>query len=103
MFNQFESYQFESYSSQGLSCSGIKSFWTVLNNKSIFDIIKYLIGSNKATSITSFDFLILYTNIPHGKLIRVLKDHRDSWFKGRNEELIIANRYGAQWSNREAL
>ena len=45
--------------------------------------------------------LTLYTNIPHGKLMRILNEYLDFCFKVRDGEFIVVDRYGAQWSNKQ--
>ena len=52
--------------------SGTNKFWVVQNS---FPILNYLNKINlrkKATRISTFDFAILYTTIPHDILIDVL-------------------------------
>ena len=91
MFNQIES-----YNKQSSFSSGVKPFWAILNNQLVIGTIKNLNGSK--TSNTCFDFSTLHINIPHGKLIRVLKEH--IYFCG-DGKFILDDRYGAQWSNRQ--
>ena len=43
------------------------------------------------------DILTLYTNIPHGKIIRILNEHIDFCFKNDAGEFIVVDKYGAQW------
>lgn len=59
--------------------------------------IKNLNGWNKAASITRYDFSTLYTNIPHGKLTRILTYLINFYFESGDGELIVVDRYGAQW------
>ena len=49
--------------------SGIKHFWVVDNNS---DVVAALDKISKAISISTFDFLTLYTKIPYDKLFDVL-------------------------------
>ena len=63
--------------------------------------IKNINGRNKATSITYYDVSTLCTNILHRKYIRILNDHVDLCFRGDGGEVIVVDRYGAQWSNRQ--
>ena len=87
--------QIESYNKQVLYFSGVKSFWAIT------DTIKNLNGRNNATSIICYGFSTFYTNIPYGKVIGILKEHIDFCFKGGDGEFIVADRCGAQWSNRQ--
>ena len=51
--------------------------------------------------MTYYGFSTFYTNIPHGKLIRILNKHIDFRFKVGDREFIVVDRYGAQLSNRQ--
>ena len=96
MFNKLPFNQIESYNKQSSFSLGVKQFCTILNNQPVIGTIKNLNGSK--TSNTCFDFSTLHINIPHGKLIRVLKEH--IYFCG-DGKFILDDRYGAQWSNRQ--
>ena len=53
-------------------CVHMLSFWKILNNHSVIDIIKNLNGHKKATSVTFYDFESLYTDILYRNLIRII-------------------------------
>ena len=74
--------QIESYYKQSFFFSGVTSFSEILKNQSVIDSVKNLNGLNKAESVTCYDVLTLYTNIPHGKPIGILNEHIDFCFKG---------------------
>ena len=79
MFNKLMFNQIESYNKQSSFSSGIKPFRTILNKQPVIGTVKNL--NDSKTSNTCFDFSTLYINIPHGKLIRVLKERTDFCFK----------------------
>lgn len=45
----------------------------------------------------TFDFSILYTKIPHHKLLFVLDDFVDLCFQGGTNKYIAITSYGAKW------
>ena len=51
----------------------------------------------KATSVSTFDFSILYTKLPHNKLLMVLNSLIDFCFDGGENKYITVNNYGARW------
>ena len=96
LFNQIHSYNDESR-----YYSGVNSFWTILNNKPVINSINNLNKRSKASSISCFDFSTLYTNIPHDKLIKVMRELIEFCFKGGNKRIIKVDRYGASWVTEE--
>lgn len=72
--------QIKRYNKQRFFFPDVKSFLTVLSNEPVIYAIKNLIGCNKATSITFFNFETLYTNIPHDKRKRVFNKDVDIYF-----------------------
>ena len=89
--------QVESYNEQCCFFSGVKTFWPILNNVPVLNSIKNLNQRCKASSITCFDFLTLYTKIPHEQLLKVLNDMIDFCFKGGNHQFISVTKFGAKW------
>ena len=59
--------QIEPYNKQGTFVSGIKFFWTILNNESVINSTNNLNNRGKATFTTCFDFLTLCNIITHDK------------------------------------
>ena len=80
--------------------TGINTFWVVQNNKPVIDVMNVMNGLNKqrkATSVSTFDFSMLYTKLPHNKLLMVLNNLIDFCFDGGESKYIIVNNYGARW------
>ena len=50
----------------------VNSFWTVLNKNTVMTRIKKSKKQSKGGSIMTFDFSVLYTKVPHRKLLKVL-------------------------------
>ena len=70
----------QSYNMQNSFFLGVKCLLTRLNSQPAIEAVENLNGHNKAMSIMFLDFWILYINIPHGKIIKVLKEHIDICF-----------------------
>ena len=51
----------------------------------------------KATSVSNFDFSILYTKLPHNKLLMAVNSLIDFCFNGGECNYITVNNYGARW------
>ena len=82
-------HQIEAYNNKRHFFSGVKTFWTVQNNKQVIDSIAKLSKRNKALSVSTFDFSTLYTKIPHSKLLHVLNDLIDFCFKGGGKSFLF--------------
>ena len=65
----------ESYHIKG-KLAWIKTFWTIQKSYPVISNINKLNKSKAAKSVSSFDFLVLYTKIPHDKLLCVLNEIR---------------------------
>ena len=63
-----------------------KFIWTILNNQPVINALSKF--SVNATSTSCFDFSSLYTNIPHGKPMKVLNELIDFSFKREMENRI---------------
>ena len=50
---------------------------------------------NKAPSITTYDFLTLYTIIPQNRLQNVLRELTNFCFKGVGKQYIAVTKFGA--------
>ena len=72
------------------------SFWVVQSNKPVLKAINKLNKRNKAKSITTFDFSMLYTKLPHNKLLKVLHKLIDFCFDGGTKNFILINKFGAR-------
>ena len=57
--------------------------------------IKNIKNHHKAISMSCFNFPTLYTTMSHGKLIKVLYEIIDIFFKEGNEQLKTVGKYGA--------
>ena len=79
------------------------SLHCILNNQAVINTVTNLNGGNKAISITCCDFSFLYTNIFHGKLMRIPNETIDFCFKSRDGEFIVLDRYRAQWRSRQKI
>ena len=73
----------------------------MLHNQLVIDTNKRVNDCNKTIEFTSLYFLSLYTNIPHGKLIRILNEHIVIHSEVHDGKLVMLHRYGAQWSYRQ--
>ena len=51
-----------------------------------------------AKSMHTFDFLTLYTEVPHDKLLYVLNEITDFAFKGKTRDYVTVYNSGAFWS-----
>ena len=90
-------HQIEAYNNKCHFFSGVKTFWTVQNNKPVIDSINKLNKRNKACRVSTFDFSTLYTKIPHNKLLHVLNNLIDFCFNGGGKSFIAVDRYSAKW------
>ena len=54
--------------------SGVKSFWPVQNNQPTTGAMKKHKSRTKASSIATYDFSILFTNISRSKLKNVMRE-----------------------------
>ena len=79
-------------------CSGVNSFWVINNNQPVLESLEKISKTNKAKTISSFDFSTLYTNIPHDKLFDELCKVIDFIFKGGDRKFISVTKHGgANW------
>ena len=91
--------QIENYNKKCHFFSGVKTFWTIQNNTPVINSINSLNKRNKASSVSTFDFSTLYTNIPHDKLLSVLNELVEFCFKGSGRDFITVDNYCARWTN----
>lgn len=73
------------------------TFWVVRNNSQVIDAINELTKCRKENSITTFGFTILYTKLPHSKLLMVLNNLIDFCFDAGETKYIIVSTYRARW------
>ena len=57
-------------------------FWVIQNTDPVLATLKKINGKNSAKSISCFDFITLYTNIPHNKLLDKFNDLVEFAFEG---------------------
>ena len=69
------------------------TFWVVRNNSQVTDAINELTKCRKENSITTFGFTILYTKLPHSKLLMVLNNLIDFCFDGGESNFINVHAY----------
>ena len=60
-------------------------YWIIDNSKDVQDKIKFINSNSKATTISSYDFIQLYTNIPCNLLIDQMKFVSDEVFKIKSD------------------
>ena len=88
----------ERYQTRGKIWSGIKTFWTIHDNYPVISSINKLKKRKAAKSVSTFDFSILCTKIPHGKLLHVLNEITDFAFKGGTRDHVAVYNSGVFWS-----
>ena len=71
--------------------SGIKTFWTIQNSYWVISSINKLNNCKAAKSMTIFNFSMLYTKIPHDKLLYILNEITDFAFKGGTRDYVDFN------------
>ena len=86
----------ESYNDKCRFFSGVNTFLVVQNNKPITDAINKWNERNKANSMSTFDFSMLYIKLPHNKLLMVLHHRIDFCFDGGENKFIQINKFGAR-------
>ena len=89
--------QIESFHKKGAYFTGVNSFWCILNNYPIRNVLRKINSRGRAKSITTFDFSTLYTKIPHDKLLFVLNTLIDFCFNGGLGNYLAVNKGGARW------
>ena len=72
--------------------SGAKTFWVIQNNCLPLEYIKKINKRKNAKQISTIDFSIPYTKIPHDKLLDILYKVVDFMFKGGTRDYIIINK-----------
>ena len=64
--------QIQEYNENCRFFTGVNTLWVVQNNKPVIDAMNELNKRRKVTSVSTFDFSNLYTELPHNKLLMVL-------------------------------
>ena len=77
--------------------SFVKSFWVIDNNDKVLESMNKLNKRGSVKTINTFDFLTLYTKIPHDKLLLVLDELIHFCFKGDTHELLSVTKYNERW------
>ena len=67
----------------------------------MINCINNLNNCGKATSILCSDFSTLYIAIPHDKLVKVLYEIINLFFKKDDKQFITVVKHGARWINNE--
>ena len=86
----------QTYNDKCRSFTGVNTFWVVRNNKPRIYTMDGLNKRRKATCVSTFNFSILYTKLPH-KLLMVLNTLIDFCFDGGESKYITVNNHGACW------
>ena len=87
----------DNYNKKTQCYSRVETFWPVQHDEISIDKINKLNWRNKAISISTYNFSILYTNIPHHKVKSVRRELINFCFNVGNKEIIVTNRHGASW------
>ena len=61
---------------------------------------KTLTVEKKAFSIETYDFLSLYTNLPHNILKNVMRKLINFYFKDGEKKFIAVTKFGATWTDK---
>ena len=77
----------------------LSSFPGVKRSQSKIILINKLNNTKRASSVATFDFSILYTNIPNNKLKNNMKEAIVFCLKNRQYRYITITKYGATWVN----
>ena len=72
--------------------SGINCFWIVNNSTEVLDRLHQINKTSRARRFDSYDFAILYTNIPHNALKKNIRSLVREAFKIRGAKYIIVDR-----------
>ena len=90
--------QFKAYCNKIYKRTGINCFWSIENSNEFLQKIKNI---NKASSIHTFDFATLYTNLPLGSLQKSLQEFIMKMFNNSNQKFINikASKKNAFWSD----
>ena len=77
--------------------SVVKHFWVVDNNSDVVATLDKISAKGKARSISTFDFLTIYTKVLHDKLIDVLNQLVDFIFNSSDRVYLSVTKTGARW------
>ena len=80
---------------------GVETFWTVLDNELMINRIKNWNKLGKEEFAVTFDFSILFTNMSHRKLLKVLNELTDYCFDRESHKYISVNKFGARWISKQ--
>ena len=79
--------------------SNASGYWITKNKDSTTSNLNYLNNARSASSVNSFDFKKLYTNLPHDKLIDKISDLLQVCFQEKKSDFInINSNFVARWS-----
>ena len=95
IFKLFYEKKVERYHTKEKIWSGIKTFWIIQNSYPVVSSINKLNKRKAAKSMSTFDFSVLYTKIPHDKLLYVLNEITDFAFKGGTGDYVTVYNSGA--------
>ena len=82
---------------KGKVWSGIKTLWTIQNSYPVIPIINNLNKHKAAKGMSTFDFSMPYTKLPHDKLLYVLNELTGFAFEGGARDFVTVYNSGAFW------
>ena len=90
----------ESFHNKSHFYSSFKKFWVVQNSFPIVEQLDKMNSKKNAKRISTFDFSILYTTIPHNLLIDVLSEIIDLVFKSNHRNKIGFSSSSVYWTSK---
>ena len=80
--------------------SGIKGFWLIQNSEEVSDLVSKANSKGDVTSIKTYGFSTLYTNLPHTELKECIPKLVSESFEGLDKKYISIDRnLRAHWTN----
>ena len=91
----------KSYSNYKFKFDNTSGYWIVNNKDVVIDHLNFLNNTSKASSIKSFDFKKLYTNLPHAHVITSISELINFTFTQKQMRYInVSKNFVASWSNK---
>ena len=80
--------------------SGIKGYWLIQKSNEVSDLVSEASSKGNVTSIKTYDFSTLYTNLPHTKLKERISELVSESFEGLDKTYVSMDRnLRAHWTN----
>ena len=81
--------------------SGIQSYWLIKNSDEVSQVVSDVNRRGPVTSIRTYDFSTLYTNLPHSELKERIPRLVQESFEGLNMKFIsVDRRFHARWTKK---